>query len=118
MKVNKYIEDFVSLSVDTFFIRKTYKDFFEKHNLQSMADCLPDDMYGTSDFIEFCKIKREAREAAIKILFRIECCEETYGKPPAQVITEIIDTTIHSNYIDYRPSDEQLADIIQNHNYN
>ena len=99
MVVSKYTEDFVKLCVKEHYRTVKYPEYSK---------------WGLSDYQKI-KADNEMNEDSIKILFRVEHCED-YHMPAAQVIAEIIDNTIGSNYMKRRPSDEQLRDIIQNHN--
>lgn len=117
MVITKYTEDFVRLCVEKFFKENDTKFAELSRKVKFAAD-----VQLTQEDEEFLIEKFEiVEESVIKILFRIEHCEDYSHEPYKQlheshIIANIIDNTIGSNYCKVRPSDEQIHQIVINHN--
>jgi hypothetical protein len=113
MQISKYTEEFVRLCVEKYY-KETHEDF---KKVSTMADLDPDtlmnDLSEKNREVLFNGFN-EINERVIKILFRIECCEDA-EIPKAHAIANIIDKTIGSNYSNRRPSDDQIHEIVNSH---
>lgn len=100
MLVSKYTEDFVKLCVKEHYRTVKYPEYKK---------------WGITDSKRITA-NNEMEEDVIKILFRIEHCEDS-DLPPAHAIAEIIDKTIGSNFCERRPSDESIHELVSKHEH-
>lgn len=99
MFVSNHTENFVRLCVKEHYRTVKYPDY---------------NKWGLTE-VQRQKADREMEEDVIKILFRIEHCNDS-DLPPAHAIAEIIDKSIGSNFCKKRPADESIHDLVSRHN--
>lgn len=112
MVITKHTEDFVRLCVEKFY-RESDDEFNRLNSLTKFNPEKLDDLSPESREYIF-KMYETIEENVVKILFRIECCDDA-EIPKSHAIANIIDKTIGSNYCGKRPSDDQIHEIVNNH---
>ena len=112
MLISKHTESFVRLCVEKFY-RESDNEFNRLNSIAKLDPEKIDDLSPESREYLF-KMYETIKENVVKILFRIECCDDA-EIPKSHAIANIIDSTIGSNYCGKRPSDDQIHEIVNNH---
>ena len=112
MIISKHTEDFVRLCVEKFYREKDSE--FNRLNLLTKFNPEKIEELSEEEKEYLFKMYETIEENVIKILFRVECCDDA-EIPKSHAIANIIDKTIGSNYCGKRPSDDQIHEIVNNH---